>query len=111
MRNRAYRLSMIPLPEERVARRAVGAVDLRVTVDAAAADQAVAPSGQLHAVVDRRRMPGADVTPLAEHRKLRDEHPVVVGPVRIVTRVARLADRRVIPQERPSLLGMAAHAG
>ena len=45
-----------------MAGRAVRAVNLGVAIDAAAANQAVAPRSQLGAIVDGRRMPGADVT-------------------------------------------------
>ena len=55
-------------------------------------------------------MPRADVAPLAEHRELRDEHAIVVGPVRVVAGVAGLAHRRVVPEIGPALLGVAADA-
>src|SRR5262245_52373196 len=42
------------LPRQRLARRVVRAVDVLMTVDAAAADQPVAARLQRHAVVDRR---------------------------------------------------------
>src|SRR5687767_7137409 len=52
-------------------------------------------------------MPAGHVTPLAEHRLLRDEHPIVVRPVRIVAAGAVLASGRVLPQEGTALLGVA----
>src|SRR5579871_2651001 len=66
--------------KERVAGRAVRAVDLRVAIDAAAPDQPVALRCERVGVVDRRGMLGADVAPLAQHRQLRHEHPIVVRP-------------------------------
>ena len=101
---------LLPLPKELVARRVVRPVNLRVAVDAAAADRAVARGRDLRAVVDRRRMPAADVAALAEHRQLRDQHALVVRAVRIVAGRAVLAAGGVIPQERPALLGVAARA-
>ena len=81
-----------------------------MTVDAAAADHAVAAVVQLRLVVNDRRMAAADVAPLAEHRHLRDEHPVVVRAVRIVAARAVLASCRVLPEIRAALLGVAARA-
>src|ERR1043166_4110447 len=97
-------------PQERVAGRAVAAVNLLMAVHAAASDDPVAARGKLRAVVNRRGMPRADVAALAEHRRLGDEHPLVVAAVRIVTGVAGLTNRRVIPQERPALFRVAARA-
>ena len=65
---------------------------------------------QEEAFVDRRRMPRGHVAALAEERQLRDEHPVVVAAVRVVARHAGVRDRRVLPQIRSALLGVAAGA-
>ena len=76
---------------ERLARRLEQQAHLRK------AGQAVAAGGQLRTVVNRRRMARANVTALTEHRELRHKHAIVVGPVRVVTRVARFPHRRVVP--------------
>src|SRR5204863_7401614 len=99
-----------PLPKKLFARGMVRPVDLRVAVDATASDHPVARGGELRAVVDRRGVPAADVAALAEHRLLGDQHAVVVRAVRIVAAGAALAPGRVIVQERPALLGVAAGA-
>src|ERR1043166_2884909 len=64
-------------PQERVAGRAVAAVNLLMAVHAAASDDPVAARGKLRAVVNRRGMPRADVAALAEHRGRGDEAPAV----------------------------------
>src|SRR6188474_1244393 len=57
-------------PQKRVTRRAVRPVDLRMTIDAAAADQAIAALVELCLVVDGRGVFRADMTALTEHRQL-----------------------------------------
>src|SRR5206468_5601263 len=104
------RITSSSLPKELVAGRMVGPVNLRMAVHAAAADRPVAGRGDLGAVVNRRRVPAADMAALTEHRVLGDEHAVVVRAVRIVTARATLAACGVIPYERPALLGVAARA-
>ena len=101
---------LLQLTKEPVAGRAVRAVNLRVAVHARAANQTVAARRELRAVVDRGWVPRRDVAPLAEHRRFGDEHAVVVRAVRVVAGRAVLGDRRVLPQERPALLGVAARA-
>src|ERR1043165_702209 len=62
------------LTRQRLARRMVRAVNVLVTVDAAAADQPVAARLQRHAVVNRRRMSRPDVAAPAQHPWTRDQH-------------------------------------
>src|SRR5262249_6831414 len=104
------RMAILRLPKELRAGRVIRAVNLRMAVHAGASNHAVAAAGHLRSVVDRRRMPAADVASLAEHRRLRDEHAVVVRTVRIVAAGAVLAAGRVLPEERAALLGVAARA-
>ena len=88
----------------------VAAVDGRVAVDAATRQHPVAAVVQLRLVVDGGRVPRVVVAPLAQHRRLGDEHALVLRPVRIVTARAVVAHRSVLVQERPALLGVAADA-
>src|SRR5689334_18378998 len=81
--SRISRRVFMTSPQEGVAGRAVAAVDLLMTVRAAAADQTVAARRQLRAVVNRRGMARPDVTTLAEHRQLGDQHALVVAAVRV----------------------------
>lgn len=62
---------------------------------------------ELSAIVDRARMSGVDVTPLAEKRELRHECSIVRGPVRIMACGATFANRCMFPQEGAPLLRMA----
>ena len=101
---------LLALSKERVSRWTVRPVNLGVAIHTAASDQSVAAGHELAAIVDGRRMSGADMTPLAEHRQLRNEHPLLVRSMRIVARVAGLANRRVVPQIRAALLGVTADA-
>src|SRR5437588_11954457 len=55
-------------------------------------------------------MSRAYMAALAEHRKLRDEHSIVVRTVRVVARITGLSYRGVVPQERTALFRMAADA-
>ena len=55
-------------------------------------------------------MPCVQVAPLAEERKLRHEHLVVVRAVGVVAVQAVLANRRVLPEKRPALLRVAGQA-
>ena len=50
------------------------------------------------------------MTALAEERQLGDEHAVVVAAVRVVAGGAAVDHRRVLPEERAALLGVAARA-
>src|SRR5215510_1746343 len=75
------RMRMASSAEKGVTRGAVGPVDLAMAVDAAASDQPVALVGQLDAIVNRGRMPRANVTALAQHRQLRDQHAFLVRSV------------------------------
>ena len=61
-------------------------------------------------VVDGARVTRRDVTALAQDRRLRDEHALVRRAVRVVTRRAAVARRRVLPQERAALVGVAGGA-
>jgi hypothetical protein len=63
-----------------------------------------------HGVVDRARMTRADVTSLAQDRRLRDEHALVRRAVRVVAGHASVAARRMLPQERAALFRMARSA-
>src|SRR5262245_11540103 len=101
---------LLPLPKEEVSRGVIRAVDLRVAVDAGPADDPVAAGVQLRGVVDRRGMAAADVAALTQHRRLGDEQAVVVRTVRIVAAGAVFTPRRVLPDERSPLLGVAAGA-
>ena len=55
-------------------------------------------------------MPRVVVAPLAQHRRLGDEHALMRRAVRVVATRAVVADRRVLVQERPALLRVAADA-
>src|SRR4051812_22224734 len=46
------------------------------------------------------------MTALAQERELADQHPLVVGTMRVMTRDAALRDRRVLPQVRSALVRM-----
>ena len=84
---------LLRLPQERFAVRRIRAVDLLVAVDAAAPDDPRAPVLHRQVVVDGRRVARADVTALAEHRRLRHEHAVVVAAMRIVAGDAAVRHR------------------
>ena len=62
------------------------------------------------ALINGWRVPRCHVTALAEKGQLGDQHAVVVAAVRIVARGAAVHDRRVLPQERAALLGVATRA-
>src|SRR6187551_3617567 len=97
------------------ARRMVAAMNLRVTVLARTADHARAlraslrrRGGGLRRVVEEARVAGRHVmTLLAQIGPRSDEEHVVVRAVRLMTIGAALAHRRVLPQERPTLLRVA----
>src|SRR5262245_41799186 len=94
---------------EELARWVIRAVNVRMTVHARSTEHPVAlVGGDLVLVVERRRMAAGDVAALAEHRHPHDQHPVVRRSVRVVTRRAVLAYRRVLPQHRTAHLGVAA---
>src|SRR5512142_217800 len=97
-------------PSEVRPRRRVRAVDVVVAVAAAVLDRAVArvpADDRVAQVVERARVPRAQVTPLAEPRQLRDEQTLVIRSVRRVARRAVLANGRVFPQERAALVRVA----
>src|SRR5262245_46299696 len=98
-------MAILPSPKELRAGRMVRPVNLRLAVHAGASNDAVAAVGDLRGVVDRRWMTAADVAALAQHRRLRHEHAVVVRPVRIVAAHTVLATCGVLPEERSALLG------
>src|SRR4030095_12145829 len=89
--------------------RVIRAVDDRVTAHARPAHHELERSGVT--TVGARRMPGLDVTLLAQPRLCDLQHALVVGAVGVVAVRAALVDRRVHPEERASLLGMAGEAG
>ena len=62
-------------------------------------------------IVGDRRVPRAGVAALAQERRSSIEHFLIVRAVRIVAVHAVLADRRMLPQERAALVGMAGVAG
>src|SRR5688572_30232881 len=100
-----------PLTHQELAGRMVGAVDVRVAVDTRASEHAIAlAAGDGAVVVDRRRMPGGDVTALTQHRHADVQHAVVGRAVRIVAGRTVLAHRRVLEQHRPAHLGVTAGA-
>src|SRR5215207_1327826 len=78
-----------------------------MTVHAAAADGPRAAGLNRDVVIDRRRVARADVAALAKHRHLRDEHPLVGRPMRVVARDAAFPSRCMLEQEGPALLGVA----
>src|SRR5687767_9882883 len=98
------------------ARWMVAAVHGGMAVDAGAVEQPVAGEGARRLVLERRhaqavvesaRVPGVGVALLAQ---IRDGGALELQVVRAVGRVAveaALPHRRVLPQERPPLLGMA----
>src|SRR3954470_21412543 len=99
------RLSM-----ERLPRRGVRAMDIFVARHAAATHDPDATGLYLSVVINRRGMVRSDVAPLAEHRHLCDQQPLVRRPVWIVARHAALTTGRMLEQDRPALLGVAADA-
>jgi hypothetical protein len=52
-------------------------------------------------------VPRGDVTLLAEPRLVDPKHVSLAGAVWVVTREAILGDRRMLPEEGPTLVGMA----
>src|SRR5678816_3806894 len=90
------------LPQECLARRGIGPMDLLVADRARPAEDLVAVRGvgQKESLVDRWRMPRCHVTALADERLLRLQHAVVDGAVRVVARHAGIGDRRMLPQVR-----------
>src|SRR5262252_7147335 len=77
MLSHVVRITSSLLAQEPIAGRMVRAVNLRVAVHATPPDGAVARGRDLRAVVNRRRVPAADMAALAEHRLLGDEHAIV----------------------------------
>src|SRR3972149_5051565 len=72
---------------------------------------AAASADYLAAVVDGARMELHHVARLAEIRGLELQERVIVGPVRVMAVRAVLPYGRVLPEERPPLLGVALVAG
>src|SRR3972149_4380173 len=70
-----------------------------------------AAADYLAAVVDGARVRRDDVARLAQVRGLELQKRIVIGPVRVVAVRAVLPHRRVLPEERPPLLGVALVAG
>src|ERR1700683_2776483 len=101
------------LPHERAARGAVRAVDLRVTIDAAAGEQECArvrarqPLGR----VDDGGMTRTLMARLAEKRRAHLEKRGLCRTVRIVAIGAVLRDRLVLPQEGPPEFSVTGGAG
>src|SRR5262245_66354833 len=77
----------------------VGAVYLRVALQAGAADREA-----IGGLARARRMPGRDVTGLAQTRHVHLEHRAPRAAMRVVAVEAVLGHRRVLPQERAALL-------
>src|SRR5262245_25739083 len=97
--------------KEGVSRWMVGPVDVRMTVHAPASVNSTAGRRRRrHAlrVVNRGGMTRADMTALAEHRRLGDQQTIVRRTMRIVARHAALATRRMLPEERSPLFGVTA---
>ena len=88
----------------------VGSVHVLMAVLARMLDHAIARTRtelRVAQVVERARMARVQMAALTEIRHLRDQQLVVIRAVRLMARRAVLADRRVLPQERPALLGVA----
>lgn len=91
----------------------VGAVDLRMTI------QAVSPEQVLRWRIVRQtlgaareaRMPGLRVARLAQHGSAQAQHTRVVRPVWIVAIRAVFRDRRMLPQVRPAFFSMTIETG
>lgn len=97
-------------PYEALSARVIRSVNRRVAGDARPGKDAHAcarAGSNQYRVIDRARVTRADVASLTEDGRLRDEHALVGRSMRIVTRHASIATRRVLPQEGTSLLGMA----
>src|SRR5262245_23966512 len=97
--------------QEGVARRVVRSVDLLVTADATASNHTDVLRVEGRCRVDRRRMSGANMTALAEHRRSRHEHAIVVRSMRIVACTAGFPAGGVLEEEGTALLGVTADAG
>src|SRR6187401_1929744 len=95
---------------ERIPRGGIRSVDVFVARHAGTPDNSDAHILELSAVVNRRRVIRPDVAPLTEHRHFGDEQPFIRRPVRIVTGHTAFTSWRMLEQERPALLRVAADA-
>ena len=93
---------LLALPEEPVARRVDRPVDRRVAVQAALVEGVPRLGG-----VGRAGVARGLVALLAQQRRLHLQHLLVDRAVGVVAVEAVLAHRRVLPQERAALLGVA----
>src|SRR5512139_2842087 len=93
----------------------VRAMHLRVAIHAVTEcerrDQWTRPARQSGRAVGEARVPLLRVARLAEQRSPRGEHAAARRPVRRVAVRAVLGDRRVLPEERTALVGVALVAG
>src|SRR5690606_7090665 len=96
------RCMRVSSPREGEAGRVVRSVDLLVAVLARAAEQEL---GARHPRLGR--VARLDVAGLAESRSRHLEHVLAQRPVRVVAVHAVLDDRRVLPEERTALVGVA----
>src|SRR5436190_3914462 len=96
-------------PHEFRAGGMIGPVHLRVTVQAVLTEhvrRALSAGQPRRGNRCERRMTGLGVTTLAEHRATRLEHAGMNRTVGRMTGCAVFGDRRVLPQERPALVGV-----
>src|SRR5215510_14429983 len=104
-------MSASALSQEELARWMIRAVDVLMAVHTPPPEHPVALGpGNGFLVVNARRVPGGDMAPLSEHRQVDSEHPVVRRAVRVVARRAVFSNRRMLPQDGPTHLGVAAVA-
>ena len=92
----------------------VGTVYLGVTIEAILPEQELrrrTRGGQAVGVESDARMPGLRVTTLAEQWPSLGQHTGMVRSMRCVAQAAVFTDRRMFPQERAALLGVALVTG